>query len=70
MFFVYYIITKICTFAGPGGVMSLMAEIACIIFVIVSAIIEIRQMVKLGRKYFSEVSFALHVDCILISNST
>ncbi len=40
---------------GAGGVLALVSEIACIIFIIVMAILEIRKIIKLRRAYFYSV---------------
>ena len=40
---------------GTGGVLALLAEIGCIVFIIVMSVIEIRKMMKRKRVYFRSV---------------
>ena len=53
-------------YKGPGGVVALLVEIACIIFIIVMAILEIRKMVKEGAKYFRSVHNTTQLVIILL----
>ena len=47
--------------------MALFAEIGCMIFVIISAILEIRKLVKLKKKYFKQVGW---IDVTNSQNNT
>ena len=53
-------------YKGPGGVVALLVEIACIIFIIVMAILEIRKMVKEGAKYIRSIYNTTQLVIILL----
>ncbi len=53
-------------YGGAGGVVALLVEIACIIFIIIMAILEIRKMIKQRASYFHSIFNMTQVFIVLL----